>query len=113
MTTLQDLGAAIRDVATAVGPSIVGVGRHGRGSGVVIADGHVLTNAHNLRGSEVTVTFHDGRAERGAVAAVDGDGDLAVIAVDTTGATPIAWADDASLGLGDAVFGAAATADGS
>ena len=35
---------------TTVGPSVVGIGRHARGSGVVIADGQVLTNAHNLRG---------------------------------------------------------------
>ena len=37
-------------------------------SGVVIADGQVLTNAHNLRGDEVTVTFADGRSTRGTVA---------------------------------------------
>jgi serine protease Do len=115
VSTLDDLGAAIRAVATSVGPSIVGVGRHGRGSGVVIADGQVLTNAHNLRGSEVTITFHDGRSTRGAVSGVDGDGDLAVVAVDTAGATPITWsADDApALDLGTPVFGAASTASGS
>ena len=61
-------------------------------SGVVIADGQVLTNAHNLRGDEVTVTFADGRSTRGDGRGVDGDGDLAVIAVDTAGATPLAWA---------------------
>ena len=41
--------------------AVVGIGRRTRGSGVVIADGRVLTNAHNLRGDEVTVTFRDGR----------------------------------------------------
>jgi serine protease Do len=113
MSTLDDLGSAIRAVATNVGPSIVGVGRHGRGAGIVIADGQVLTNAHNLRGQEVTITFHDGRSTRGAVSAVDGDGDLAVIAVDTAGARPIAWSDGADLDLGTPVFGAAATTAGS
>lgn len=114
MSSLDDLGAAIRAVVTSVSPSIVGVGRHGRGSGIVIADGHVLTNAHNLRGSEVTITFHDGRSTRGSVAGVDGDGDLAVIAVDTAGATPITWTADTApaLELGSPVFGAAATASG-
>ena len=54
MSSLEELGSAIAAVAERVGPSIVGVGRDGRGSGVVVADGQVLTNAHNLRGREVT-----------------------------------------------------------
>ena len=41
---------------------------------------------------------------------VDGDGDLAVVDVDTTGATALAWGDGESLAVGTAVFGAAATA---
>ena len=49
----------------------------------MIADGQVLTNAHNLRGDEVTVTFADGRRETGEAAGVDSDLDLAVVAVDT------------------------------
>ena len=46
---------------------MVGLGRGwGRGSGVVIAPGHVLTSAHNLRGEEVTVVRRDGeRRPRG------------------------------------------------
>jgi serine protease Do len=111
VSMLEELGSAVGTVATAVGPSIVGVGRHVRGSGVVIADGQVLTNAHNLRGGEVTITFADGRRTRGTVAGVDGDGDLAVVSVDTTGATPISWG-DASLEMGTAVFTAAATVNG-
>ena len=40
---------------------MIGLGRGwGRGSGVVIAHGRVLTNAHVLRGDEVAVTFGDG-----------------------------------------------------
>ena len=67
-----------------MGPSVVGLGRGwGHGSGVVIADGHVLTSAHNLARDEVTVSFADGRRETGAVAGVDSDLDLAVLAVDT------------------------------
>jgi len=113
MTTLSDLSQAVTHVADTVGPSIVGVGRNGRGSGVIIADGQVLTNAHNLRGQEVTITFADGRSTRGAVTGVDPDGDLAVVSVDTAGATPIAWTESADgLSLGAAVFGAAATVSG-
>ena len=112
MSTLEDLGSAIASVAARVGPSIVGVGRDGRGSGVVIADGQVLTNAHNLRRREVTITFGDGRSARGEVRGVDGDGDLAVIAVDTAGASPLEWASGDGAAVGDPVFGAAATYGG-
>ncbi len=112
-STLSELSEAVTRVAGTVGPSIVAVGRHARGAGVVVAEGQVLTNAHNLRGEEVTITFHDGRSTRGTVAGVDADGDLAVVSVDTRGATPIAWADEgASLGIGTPVFGAAATTGG-
>ena len=113
MTALTDLSDAVARVAASVGPSIVAVGRHARGAGVVLADGQVLTNAHNVRGGEVTITFHDGRSTRGTVAGVDVDGDLAVVAVDTAGATAIDWPGDApSLALGSVVFGAAATTGG-
>lgn len=112
MTSLAELGSAIASVAERVSPAIVGVGRDGRGSGVVIADGQVLTNAHNLRGREVTVTFSDGRATRGEVRGVDGDGDLAVIAVDTAGAPAIGWGGGDPVKVGDPVFGAAATFGG-
>ncbi len=108
MSAIEELQSAVTTVAERVGPAIVGIGRGTRGSGVVIADGIVLTNAHNLRGDEVTVTFSDGRRERGSVTAVDGDGDLAVVSVETTGAKPLEWGDGGALGIGAAVFGAAA-----
>ena len=116
MSTLTDLADAVSSVASIVGPSIVGVGRNGRGSGIVFADGQVLTNAHNLRGAEVTITFADGRSTRAAVTGVDPDGDLAVVNVDTAGATPIVWGtgdgEGAGLAIGAPVFGAAATGAG-
>jgi serine protease Do len=112
MTVIEELQTAVATVAQGVGPSIVGIGRGTRGSGVVIADGKVLTNAHNLRGDEVTVTFADGRRTRGTVAGWDGDGDLAVVDVDTAGAAPITWADGTDLAVGTAVFGAGASHGG-
>jgi serine protease Do len=112
MGTIEEFGQAIASVAERVGTSIVGVGRDGRGSGVVIGDGQVLTNAHNLRGREVTITFSDGRSTRGEVRGVDPDGDLAVVAVDTAGGTPVAWGAGESASVGDPVFGAAATYGG-
>jgi serine protease Do len=89
VTTLQE---TIAGAAETVGPSVVGLGRGwGHGSGVVIADGHVLTSAHNLRRDETTVSFADGRRETGSVAAVEADLDLAVLAVDTGDAPAISW----------------------
>jgi serine protease Do len=93
MSVLDDLGSTISQLAGTAGTSVVGIGRRTRGSGVVIADGKVLTNAHNLRSDTVNVTFAGGRAVQGRVAAVDGDGDLAVIEVDTAGSPPITWSD--------------------
>jgi serine protease Do len=111
MSVLSELQESVAAVAGAVGPSVVGIGSRLRGSGVVIADGEVLTNAHNLRGSEVTVRFAEGRTARGAVKGVDWDGDLAVIEVDTAGAPPIGWSDGGAT-IGSAVFAAAATPTG-
>jgi S1-C subfamily serine protease len=112
MSAIEEIGAAVASVSSAVATSVVGIGRDGRGSGVVTADGQVLTNAHNLRGSEVTVTFADGRSTIGTVAAVDPDGDLAVVNVDTAGAKAIEWSADSATNVGDAVFGVAATRGG-
>ena len=67
MSLLDDLQGVIQQAAAAAGPSVVGIGRHLRGTGVVVAEGKVLTNAHNLRGEEVTVTFADGRSTVGTV----------------------------------------------
>jgi serine protease Do len=63
----------------------------------------VLTNAHNVRGSQVTVTFADGRTAEGTVAGHDIDGDLAVIETDTGPAAALAWATTAP-GTGTPVF---------
>jgi serine protease Do len=89
---LEALQQAVGEAAEKVGPAVVGLGRGwGRGSGVVIAPGQVLTVAHVLRGDEVAVTFGDGRTAEGRVAGSDPDLDVAVIATDTGDVTPIAW----------------------
>lgn len=100
-----------RRAAEQVGPSVVRVGRHGgRGGGLVIEPGAVVTNAHNLRGPEITVTFADGRREVGTVAGHDVDGDLAVIRVDTGDAPAVEWSGTADLG--DPVYAVGQTVDG-
>ena len=92
MTNLVDeLSETGRRIAADVQASVVGVGR--RGTGVVVSDGIVATNAHNVRHDDVEVLFADGRAATATVTAADLDGDLAVLAVDTGDAPPITWAD--------------------
>jgi serine protease Do len=101
MSTVQTLQDTIAGVAESVGPSVVGLGRGwGHGSGVVIADGQVLTSAHNLRRDEVTVSFHDGRRERAELAGSDSDLDLAVLAVDTGDARVVRWEPAETVGIG-------------
>jgi serine protease Do len=112
MSVIEELQTAVGDLAGRVGPSVVGIGRGTRGSGVVLSSGTVLTNAHNLRGDEVTVTFADGRRTTGSVVGFDGDGDLAVIAVETADAPAVEWGDGDALVVGSAVFGAGATYGG-
>lgn len=100
----QEISSTIRSLAERVGPAVVGV--NGRGSGIVVAEGLVVTNAHNLGGREAEITFGDGRQVTAAVTGADLDGDLAVLRVDTAEVVPF---EDATAGveLGDLVFGLA------
>ncbi|MGH2357410.1 MAG: S1C family serine protease [Candidatus Limnocylindria bacterium] len=101
MAALADLGREIAAVAEKVGPSTVGIGNRWRGgSGVVVDQDRILTNAHNLRGDEVRVTFPDGRTADAKVLGVDTDGDLAVLQAPTQGAPAVAWGDGDAAGIG-------------
>ncbi|CAN5618223.1 trypsin-like peptidase domain-containing protein [soil metagenome] len=106
MTFLEEAETSIQDLAQRIGGAVVGVGhRWAVGSGVVLEDGKVLTNAHNLRGKDVEITFDDGRTATGRATGVDVDGDVAVVSVDTGGATPIEWPRNGSgVGIGAPVF---------
>ena len=104
MSVLTEVQESIKGVRGKLEQAVVGIGNHrGIGSGVVIADGKILTNAHNLRGDEVAVTFHDGRTEAASVLGVDVDGDIAVLSADTKGTTPVEW-NGAAAEIGDPVF---------
>lgn len=111
MGVLEELGTAAAAAADAVGPSVVRIGHGGgRGCGVVLGDGLVVTNAHNLRDRTTTVTFADGREVQGELVAADVDGDLAVLRVDTAGAPAARFAGAAAQG--EVVFGVARSAFG-
>jgi serine protease Do len=105
MEALVSLQDAIAGAAERVGPSVVGLGRGwSLGSGVVIGEGRVLTNAHNLRREQVTVAFADGRRETGEVAGTDPELDLAVIEVDTGDAPVVTWEPGDAPGVGAPVL---------
>src|SRR5271154_4130958 len=104
MTILDEIQVSIARLAGESGSSVVGIGqRWGVGSGIVLGENRVLTNAHNVRGSQVTVTFADGHTAEGTVAGTDVDGDLAVVEVGTGQAPVLPWATDAPA-IGTAVF---------
>jgi serine protease Do len=105
MAVLEELQQSVSAAAERVGPAVVGLGHGwGFGSGVVIGDGQILTNAHNLRRDEIRLAFADGRQETGTVAGVDVDGDVAVIAADTGDAPALEWGDVSALSVGAPVF---------
>jgi len=114
MTTSS--ASALRDAAraalAAADRSVVRIGRApGRGCGIVVGDGFVLTNAHNLRDRTTGVTFADGRAVQAEVSGADPDGDLVVLSVDTGTAPALAWQDEPAE-LGDVVFAVGRSGDG-
>jgi serine protease Do len=108
MTTITEIQDAVGAVAGGAGNSVVGVaGRRSEGSGVVVAPGRVLTNAHNLWSDEVTITFADGRTASGKALGVDSEGDVAVLDVDTAQAPALGWADTTGVAIGAPVFAVA------
>jgi serine protease Do len=109
---VDEMGARAVTAATRLAGSVVRVGAGWRGgSGFVVAEGVVLTNAHNVRGERLAVVFADGRRAEGSVKAIDVDGDLAAIAVDTAGAATVEWSDGAAT-LGTPVLGVTLNGDG-
>ncbi len=79
----------------------------GLGSGVVVStDGLVLTNNHVVESADaIEVAFHDGRKTRARLVGADPESDLAVLRVaDSTGLTPITFADSEALRVGDVVL---------
>jgi serine protease Do len=107
MATIEGVQDAIKKVAAESGPRVVGIGqRWGVGSGVLLGSGRVVTNAHNVRRQEVSVTLPDREGKTGRVVGLDVDADVAIIQVDANGAGGIEWDDKAldGLDIGSPVF---------
>ena len=107
MEILDQITAATAAITSAVGPAVVSLGRDSRGTGVIVAPGAIVTNAHNLRDRTISVTFADGRTTQAQVQGIDLDGDLAVLSADTGDITPAQWGDVTAVVPGTAVFGVA------
>jgi serine protease Do len=101
-TQIIDFSQSIARAVEAAGPSVVGVGR--AGSGVIVADGFVATNAHNIH-EDVGVHFDDGTTVAARPAGVDIDGDLAVLAVATGNRPALALEPQGAPSLGHLVIG--------
>jgi len=101
--SLDELSKQLADAVAAAAPAVVGVGR--AGSGVIVGNDLVLTNAHNLR-DQVDVYFSDGSTARASVPGADVDGDLAVLSVPTGGRKPLDWRPpEVTPRLGEVVIG--------
>ena len=112
MAAVDELGGTLASVARKVAPSVVRIGGGWRGgSGLVIGDGAVLTNAHNVRSDDTVVVFADGRRAQASLAGVDVDGDLAVLSVDTGSAPAPEWS-TSPAGIGTPVFAVAGSSSG-
>jgi serine protease Do len=107
MTFAEELKAAVMAASQSGLPSLVAIGTRGpTGSGMVVADGKVLTSAHNVRSQGRTLVFADGARREAEQVTADISQDLAVLSVDTAGASPISWSPD-SAELGTPILAAA------
>jgi len=115
---LVRLNRAVREVASAVEPSVVHIEvsvssegprsfRSSSGSGWVWDDaGHIVTNAHVVAGaSDVRVQFHDGTSAKAEVVGSDIQSDIAVLRAERAGElVPVRRATSERLAQGDRVF---------
>lgn len=113
---LKQIDKAVRNIADVVEPSVVHIGvqsasrngvRAAQGSGWVFdKQGHIVTNAHVVRGAgRIFVQFNDGRAADAELVGQDTFTDIAVLRVNTTeGLFPIDRATGLALHQGDRVY---------
>ncbi len=93
MAVLEEIGGHLKAASEAFGGAVVGVGRGWRvGTGVVIGPDRVLTAARHAGDGSATVSFADGRTERGELAGADRDLGVAVLEVPTGSADALEWA---------------------
>ena len=101
-------GGSIAAVAAELQPSVVqinvgGGGGQGTGSGFIIRDdGYILTNNHVTdQGSDISVTFSDGRTLDAELVGANAGYDLSVVKVDATGLPAVTLGSSSALAVGD------------
>jgi len=106
-TTLEQ---DVKNVAKAVAPSVVKITSTGSsgeavGSGnILTADGYIVTNDHVVQGfSNFSVQLSTGATYSAQVIGESPDDDLAVIKINATGLTPVAFGDSSQAQVGDFV----------
>jgi serine protease Do len=79
---------------------------HGVGSGIIISpDGYIVTNGHVVNGAtQIRVTLNDRRVFPAKLVGVDKLNDLAVIKINATNLTTVAWGDSTKLRPGQTVL---------
>lgn len=107
---LDAYSAAVIRVVHSVGPSVASLlvggerGREGSGSGVVIGDRVLVTNAHVAgRTRTVAAAFSDGTQMEAAVVGIDRLSDLAVLRTAEDTPPPVSFGDAAALQVGQLV----------
>ena len=79
---------------------------HGIGSGIIISpDGYIVTNGHVINGAtQIRVTMNDRRVFPAKLVGVDKLNDLAVIKINASNLTTVAWGDSTKLRPGQTVL---------
>jgi serine protease Do len=108
---LDQLSAAYRMLAQAVGPSVVNVRTRrghaeGQGSGVIVDDeGYIVTNNHVIDGLRTAeIQLSDGRRGVASVVGVDPLTDIAVLKTEMGDLAAAEWGDSNELEVGDLVW---------
>ena len=104
---LQQLNGELSTVVDLARRSLVKVsnGHRGAGAGIVWqSDGLILTNAHVVRHSTVSVTLPDGQAYPATIVGYDEERDLAALSIEAKNLTPLARGDSQELQPGQLVL---------
>ncbi len=84
---------------------LVRSGRSGTGSGVVVGtDGAIVTNAHVIHGSRLTVELWDGKSVPASVQRIDRNRDLALLSARASGLSAAIIGNSGNLKVGDLVI---------
>jgi S1-C subfamily serine protease len=101
---LAEFSEALASAVAGAQGSVVGVGR--TGSGFIVSQDRVVTNAHNLRTQDkVEIYFTSGTSTEATTLGVDEEGDLAILSVPTGDRPALGWESAKSLQLGEVVIG--------